>query len=173
MTPDARPTPPAKPLVVVMGVTGCGKTTVGAALAQRLHVPFADADDFHPQANVDKMSAGIPLGDDDRAPWLAKVAAWVAEHHGTGAVLGCSALKKSYRDRLRAGNEDLFFVHLYGDRDVIARRVAGRPGHFMPASLVDSQYATLEPLTADEAGVTLDVDLGVDDLVDAATAVIG
>ena len=153
------------PLVVVMGVSGSGKTTIGAALAQRLRVPFADADDFHPQANVDKMSAGIPLTDDDREPWLATIATWLAEHAASGGVASCSALKRSYRQILAAAAPQVFFVHLHGDPEVIAARVAGRPGHFMPAALVDSQFATLEPLEPGERGAVLDVDQPVDDLV--------
>jgi gluconokinase len=160
------------PLVTVMGVTGSGKTTVGAALAQRLQVPFADADDFHPAANVEKMSAGIALDDDDRLPWLRTVGAWLADHATTGAVIGCSALKRWYRDLLREAAPGLFFVHLAGTPEVIARRVAGRPGHFMPASLVKSQFATLEPLGPDERGLTLDLDLPVDELVARAHAAI-
>jgi gluconokinase len=153
------------PLVVVMGVSGSGKTTIGAALAQRLRVPFADADDFHPQANIDKMSAGIPLTDDDRGPWLATIATWLADHAAGGGVASCSALKRSYRDVLAAAAPQVFFVHLHGDPDVIAARVAGRPGHFMPAALVESQFATLEPLEPGEHGAVLDVDQQVDDLV--------
>lgn len=153
------------PLVVVMGVSGSGKTTIGAALAQRLRVPFADADDFHPQANIDKMSAGIPLTDDDRGPWLATIATWLADHAAGGGVASCSALKRSYRDVLAAAAPQVFFVHLHGDPDVIAARVAGRPGHFMPAALVESQFATLEPLGPGEHGAVLDVDQQVDDLV--------
>lgn len=170
-SPEAPPDPAA--LVVVMGVSGCGKTTVGAALAQRLHVPYADADDFHPEANIAKMSAGIPLDDNDRAPWLTALAQWLRAHHQTGAVLACSALKLSYRDLLRDGNDDVRFVHLHGDREVVARRVAGRPGHFMPVALVDSQFATLEPLTPGERGLTIDFDLPVDDIVDVAASYLG
>ncbi|GAA1992555.1 gluconokinase [Terrabacter lapilli] len=153
------------PLVVVMGVSGSGKTTIGAALAQRLRVPFADADDFHPRANIDKMSAGIPLTDDDRGPWLATIATWLADHAAGGGVASCSALKRSYRDVLAAAAPQVLFVHLHGDPDVIAARVAGRPGHFMPAALVESQFATLEPLGPGEHGAVLDVDQQVDDLV--------
>jgi gluconokinase len=153
------------PLVVVMGVSGSGKTTVGAALAQRLRVPFADADDFHPAANIAKMSAGVPLTDDDRGPWLATIATWLAEHAAGGGVASCSALRRSYRDILAAAAPHVFFVHLHGAPDVIAARVAGRPGHFMPAALVESQFATLEPLEPDERGAVLDVDQAVDDLV--------
>ncbi|HNQ05662.1 MAG TPA: gluconokinase [Tetrasphaera sp.] len=170
-SPPASPEPAA--LVVVMGVSGCGKTTVGAALAQRLQVPYADADDFHPEANIAKMSAGIPLDDQDRAPWLSALAQWLRGHHETGAVLACSALKRNYRDLLREGNDEVEFVHLHGDREVVARRVAGRPGHFMPVALVESQFATLEPLEADESGVTIDFDLPVDDIVEAVATHLG
>lgn len=154
------------PLVVVMGVSGSGKTTVGAALAQRLRVPFADADDFHPPENVTKMAAGVPLTDEDRAPWLRTIAAWLDEHTDRGGVVSCSALRRSYRDVLREHATHAFFLHLHGDRDVIAARVEGRPGHFMPSALVDSQFATLEPLEPDETGAVLDVSAPVDDLVE-------
>ncbi len=159
-------------LVTVMGVSGSGKTTVGAALAQRLRVPFEDADDLHPPANVAKMSAGIPLDDDDRIPWLRAVGAWQDKHATTGGVTSCSALRRSYRDVLREAAPDQVFVHLAGSRDVVARRVAGRPGHFMPAALVDSQFATLEPLGTDERGVTVDLDQPIDTLVDACFAAL-
>ena len=164
------PSPSGPPLVTVMGVSGSGKTTVGAALAQRLGVPFADADDFHPAENIAKMSAGQPLDDLDRLPWLHTLGRWQAAHAATGAVVSCSALRRWYRDVLREAAPDQVFVHLDGLPEVVARRVAGRPGHFMPASLVDSQFATLEPLQADEAGVALDLDRSVDELVDAAAA---
>ncbi|MCD4533827.1 gluconokinase [Nocardioides sp. cx-169] len=151
--------------VVVMGVSGSGKSTVGAALAQRLSAPFADADDFHPAANVAKMTAGHALDDDDRRPWLEALGIWLADHEG-GGVMTCSALKRAYRDRLRAHAPETAFVHLHGDRGVIARRQATRPGHFMPASLLDSQFATLEPLEADEHGFVVDVDQSVDAIVE-------
>ena len=157
------PSPP--PLITVMGVSGSGKTTVGAALAQRLGVPFADADDFHPAANVAKMSAGTPLDDADRLPWLQTISQWLADHAATGAVVSCSALKRWYRDILREAAPTQFFVHLDGSPDVVARRVAGRPAHFMPASLVASQFATLQPLGPDEAGIALNLGLPVDELV--------
>jgi len=153
------------PLLVVMGVSGSGKSTVGAALAQRLGVPFEDADDLHPAANIAKMSAGIPLDDDDRRPWLETIGTWLAAHDGDGGVISCSALKRSYRDQLRAHAARAVFVHLHGTREVIARRQAARPGHFMPASLLDSQFDTLEPLAEDEAGVVIDVDQTVDVIV--------
>ena len=160
-------------LVTVMGVSGSGKTTVGAALAQRLRVPFVDADDLHPPANVAKMSGGVPLDDADRLPWLRTVGAWLAERAASGGVTSCSALRRSYREVLREAAPEQVVVHLAGDREVIARRVAGRPGHFMPAALVDSQFATLEPLDPDERGVTLDVDQPIDALVDACVAALG
>jgi gluconokinase len=151
--------------VVVMGVSGSGKSTVGAALAQRLGVPFADADDLHPEANIAKMAAGHPLDDEDRRPWLERIGRWLAEH-ADGGVVSCSALKHAYRDQLREHRPDTTFVHLAGSREVIARRQASRPGHFMPASLLDSQFATLEPLGDDERGFVVDVDQSVDAQVD-------
>jgi gluconokinase len=160
---SSQPTPP---LVVVMGVSGSGKSTVGAALAQRLGVPFVDADDLHPEANIAKMAAGIPLDDDDRWPWLEAVARWLAGHRDTGGVASCSALKRAYRDVLTHGAPSTVFLHLHGDRDVLAERVAARPGHFMPAALIDSQFATLEPLAPDERGHVIDVAQPVDDLLD-------
>lgn len=147
-----------------MGVSGSGKSTVGAALARRLRVPFADADDLHPEANVAKMSRGEPLDDHDRHPWLDVVGTWLAEHPD-GGVMSCSALKRSYRDQLRRHAPDVEFLLLTGDPDLIAQRQADRPGHFMPASLLTSQLATLEPLQPDEGGVVLDVAPGVDAIV--------
>lgn len=154
-------------LLVVMGVTGAGKSVVGAALARRLGVPFGDADDFHSAANVAKMSAGVPLDDDDRMPWLRAIGTWLTEHEATGAVASCSALKRAYRDVLRTEAPRVSFVHLDISRAVARERVAGRPGHFMPASLVDSQFDALEPLGPDEAGVVLRLGGTVDELVDA------
>jgi gluconokinase len=151
-------------VLVVMGVSGSGKSTVGAALAQRLRVPFADADDFHPPANIAKMTAGHALDDDDRKPWLEAIGSWLADHRG-GGVVSCSALKRTYRDRLRRHLDSIRFVHLDGSREVIARRQASRPGHFMPASLLNSQIATLEPLDPDEHGLVIDVDQSVDAIV--------
>ncbi len=153
------------PLIVVMGVSGSGKSTVGAALAQRLGVPFEDADDLHPAANIAKMSAGIPLDDEDRHPWLETIGRWLADRGEQGGVISCSALKRAYRDQIRSHAPRAGFLHLDGTREVIARRQAGRPGHFMPASLLDSQFATLEPLAADEAGLVIDVDQSVDAIV--------
>jgi gluconokinase len=151
--------------LVVMGVSGSGKSTVGAALSQRLRVPFADADDFHPQANIDKMSAGHALDDNDRHPWLEAIGHWLDEHPD-GAVVSCSALKRKYRDQLRHHARGIAFLLLSGSPDVIRKRQASRPGHFMPASLLNSQFATLEQLAPDEHGVTIDVDQGVDAIVE-------
>jgi gluconokinase len=161
----AAPHPGEAPLLVVMGVSGSGKSVVGAALAQRLRVAFADADDLHPPANIAKMSAGKPLDDDDRRPWLETIGAWLADHDTTGGVVACSALKRSYRDRLRRHAPRVRFLHLDGSREVIARRQSSRPGHFMPHSLLDSQFATLERLAPDEQGEVLDVDRSVDAIV--------
>ncbi|KAB2807279.1 gluconokinase [Pimelobacter simplex] len=156
-----------------MGVSGSGKSTVGAALGQRLGVPFADADDFHPPENIAKMAAGHALDDTDRHPWLEAIGGWLADHDAAGGVISCSALKHVYRDQLRRHAPRSWFVHLDGTHDVIARRQASRPGHFMPASLLDSQFATLEPLTADEAGFVVDVDQSVDAIVDQVVAELG
>ena len=145
------------PLIVVMGVSGSGKSTVGAALAQRLRVPFADADDFHPPANIAKMTAGTPLDDDDRWPWLDAIGQWAHGRAGLGGVVSSSALKRVYRDRLRAEAPGAVFLHLTGDRPLIEHRMADRKGHFMPTALLDSQFATLQPLGRDEAGVAVDV----------------
>lgn len=154
-----------QPRLVVMGVSGSGKSTVGAALSQRLRVPFADADDFHPEANIAKMTAGHALDDSDRHPWLEAIGTWLAEHDD-GGVMSCSALKRKYRDQLRHHTDGVLFLLLHGTPDVIRRRQASRPGHFMPASLLSSQFATLEPLAPDEDGLVIDVDQSVDAIVE-------
>jgi gluconokinase len=148
-----------------MGVTGSGKSTVGSALAQRLRVPFVDADTLHPPANIAKMTAGEPLNDDDRYPWLEKVGEWLAGHC-TGGVVSCSALKRKYRDQLRAHCPRVEFLHLSGSPELINRRMSTRTGHFMPAALLRSQFDTLEPLGADERGVTVDIGHDVGAIID-------
>ncbi len=152
--------------VVVMGVSGSGKSTVGTALAQRSSVPFVDADSLHPPANIAKMAAGEPLDDDDRYPWLERVGEWLGDHRN-GGVVSCSALKRRFRDQLRGHCPQVQFLHLSGSADIISRRLAARTGHFMPVALLRSQLDTLEPLGADEAGVTVDLDQNVDAIVDA------
>ncbi|ORJ64920.1 gluconokinase [Mycobacterium simiae] len=147
-----------------MGVSGSGKSTVGSVLAQRLRVPFMDADNLHPRANIAKMSAGEPLTDDDRRPWLARVGQWLAEHRD-GGVMSCSALKRAYRDQLRSRCPTVKFLHLTGSLQEINARLATRSGHFMPAALLQSQFDSLEPLQADEPGVAVDIRDDVDTIV--------
>lgn len=157
--------------VVVMGVSGCGKSSVGEALGARLGVPYVDGDDLHPAENVVKMAAGVPLSDADRWPWLDRVAEVLAER--APVIVGCSALRRAYRDRIRAGaGGAVRFVHLAGSREVIAARMAARTGHYMPASLLDSQFAALERPGADEA-VTVDVAAPVERIVDDILRALG
>ncbi|MGW0287962.1 gluconokinase [Streptomyces sp. NPDC003236] len=144
-------------VVVVMGVAGTGKTTIGPLLAARLGVPYAEGDDFHPRANIEKMTAGVPLEDADRWPWLEAIGHWAHGRSGLGGVVSSSALKRSYRDRLRSVAPGVVFLHLTGDRELIEDRMSHRQGHFMPTALLDSQFATLQPLETDEAGVAVDV----------------
>jgi gluconokinase len=140
--------------VVVMGVSGSGKTTVAAGLVDRLGWEFAEGDDFHPPENVAKMRAGTPLDDEDRWPWLRTIADWIGdrERAGRSVVVTCSALKRSYRDLLRDGNPSVWFAHVTVDADLLRERLGKRTGHYMPATLLDSQLASLEPLQDDEPG---------------------
>lgn len=170
MTTTTRP--PHSPVVVVMGVSGSGKSTVGGLLAERLGVPYAEADDFHPAANIAKMSAGHPLDDTDRAPWLDAIAAWIAQRGGRGGVVSCSALRRRYRDQLRTGTPDLFFLHLDGPPELIASRLAARMQHFMPSGLLRSQFDALEPLAADEAGAVVTIEGGLRETADRALAAV-
>lgn len=143
-------------IVVVMGVCGVGKTAIGEGIARGLNLPFLEGDSFHPDGNVEKMRAGIPLTDDDRRPWLQRMADALSDHAGGGAVLACSALKRWYRDALREGGE-FRLVFLDGDRALIAGRMTARPSHYMPVTLLDSQIALLEPPTSDERALRVDV----------------
>lgn len=149
--------PTLLPVLVVMGVSGCGKSTVAALLAGRLGWDFEEGDDLHPVANVEKMAAGHVLDDEDRKPWLARIAIWIQKRTESGrpGIITCSALKKSYRDVLRG--DRVVVVYLAGTHDQIAQRLAARRGHFMPASLLDSQFAALEPPTSDENSITLGI----------------
>jgi len=166
--PPSAPLPPAP--IVVMGVSGCGKTAVGTALAAALGARFVEGDRLHPPENVARMSRGVPLTDADRAGWLDAVGATLATAGETGAVASCSALKRAYRDRLRRLAPGVRFVYLAVDRETARRRVAGRNGHFMPANLVDSQFADLEPPGPDEAAATIDATLPLPEVVAAARA---
>ena len=142
---------------VLMGVSGCGKSSVGTALAVTCGLDFVDGDDIHPKSNIEKMARGEPLNDADRAPWLYEVGRLMARHVGPIAV-GCSALKKSYRDWIRKEvPEPVHFLHLDAPRSVLSERVTSRPGHFMPPSLLDSQFAALEPLGSNEWGKVIDI----------------
>jgi gluconokinase len=160
------------PIVIVMGVSGSGKSTVARLLAAELKWPFADGDDFHTPANVARMRAGHPLRDADRAPWLAAIAAWAGGQH-RGAVLACSALRRCYRDVLRGAGPDVRFAVLSLDGAALARRVKHRTGHFMPESLLASQLATFEALQPDESGVTVDVTGPPEQVVRAIRAGLG
>lgn len=149
---------------VFMGVSGSGKTTLAEGIAKQLELPFAEADIFHPPANIRKMEAGTPLTDKDRWPWLEELAAWIAAHEtlGESTVMACSSLKRSYRDVLRQGAPGVCFLHMHGPPEVIGKRLASREDHFMPPALLESQFAALQPLDADEAGREFDVRLDLE-----------
>lgn len=162
MTTDVplRPEPPAPPWqLVVMGVSGCGKTSVGRQLAQALGLDFIEGDELHPPRNVALMAAGTPLTDADRADWLATIADRLgqAQATGQGLVVSCSALKRRYRDRLRTACPGLRFIYLHGPAALLRERLGARTGHYMPPSLLDSQLATLEPPASDECAIILDI----------------
>lgn len=157
--------------VVVMGVSGTGKSVVGNEVAAELRTRLQEGDDYHPRSNIDKMSSGTPLNDDDRRPWLQRLAEVLAGDHeaGNDSVLACSALRRTYRDILRGELPDgsVFFLHLHADYDVLENRMRGRE-HFMPVSLLHSQFETLEPLEPDEHGICVDVALPLDEVVGEA-----
>jgi gluconokinase len=160
---------PQLPVLVIMGVSGTGKSTVAGLLAGRLGWPLEEGDDLHPASNVEKMHAGIPLTDDDRWPWLDRCADWIHRQLAAGrpGIITCSALRRAYRDRLRRDDpEHVVFVHLSGSRETIGNRLTARTDHFMPSSLLDSQLATLEPPDPDENALTVDVGRAAADEVD-------
>jgi len=164
--------PTVSVLVVVMGVSGCGKSTVGKLLARQLQAEFLEGDNLHPPRNIERMASGIALTDNDRRDWLLEIAQQLADaragHHAL--VVSCSALKHGYRDMLRAAASQLAFVHLHGSRELLEARLAARPGHFMPGSLLDSQLQTLEPPRTDERAITLDLALPPSELAVRAAA---
>lgn len=148
---------------IVMGVCGCGKSTIGRAFAHQLRIAFLDGDDLHPRNNIDKMSRGEPLDDADRMPWLTQV----GEHLHAGTVIACSALKRSYRDRIRqVARGSVVFLYLKGSRETLSLRLQDRQGHFMPAALLDSQFQALQEPTADECAVSVNIDATTDEIVD-------
>ena len=161
--------------LVVMGVAGSGKSTIAAALSQQLGWACAEADEFHPASNIDKMTRGIPLQDEDRWPWLQKIQEWMTANAtaGQSTVLTCSALKHSYRRLLSEAEGRVLFIHLDGDADLIGQRMQGREGHFMPSTLLPSQLATLEPLTGDElaaGSLRMDITRSPEEIVAAVLA---
>jgi carbohydrate kinase (thermoresistant glucokinase family) len=174
-TTSARAAPSLPSVIVVMGVSGAGKSTIAAMLARRLGWTYEDADWFHPPSNIEKMHSGQPLTDDDRLAWLQGIAVWIdaTRKEGGHAVIACSALKRAYRDILVDGRRDVRFVYLKGDRDLIALRFNLRHGHFMPATLLDSQFATLEEPGEDEHAVVMQIDAPPRDMVEAVVARLG
>jgi len=166
---------PGTTTIVVMGVSGSGKSTVADGLVERLGWAFAEGDDFHPPANVEKMRAGQALTDDDRWPWLRSLADWIGEHERTGKsiVVTCSALKRAYRDVLRDGHPSVWFAHVTADQALIRERMGHRSGHYMPVSLLDSQLALLEPLQDDEPGASISGAGAPEIVVDELLATLG
>jgi len=161
-------------IMLLMGVSGCGKTTVGDQLAERLGWPYQEGDALHPPANVAKMAGGMPLTDADRLPWLAAVAAWIDARRAAGecGVVSCSALKRAYRQLLIGDRPDVRLVYLQGSRDQLAERLAARTGHYMPAGLLDSQLATLEEPTAAEQPLVVTIDQPLEAIVTAIAGAV-
>jgi gluconokinase len=171
VSPLVDPLPGVPVHLVVMGVSGCGKSTIARALHQRLGWEYAEGDAYHPQANIDKMASGRPLVDEDRWPWLQVLADWTAARDARGepTVLACSSLRRSYRDLLRQGGAGTYFVHMHGDKGLLLERMESRE-HFMPSTLLESQLDTLELLGPDEHGVVVDIAHPVDRAVSLVTA---
>lgn len=160
--------------VIVMGVSGSGKSSVGVLLAKALGLPYVEGDELHPKSNVEKMSQGIALTDEDRWPWLDEIGETLAARRSTGIVITCSALKKTYRDRLRnAAGGKLAFVFLEGSKELLTVRMGHRSGHFMPTSLLESQLATLERPTGENGVVTVDIDAAPEEITEAAVSGLG
>jgi len=157
---EVEPMPQGPTHLVVMGVSGSGKSTIAELLRERLGWEFAEADEFHPEANIRKMTQGTPLTDEDRWPWLRAMQAWMTEHAAAGesTIVTCSALKRTYRDLLREADGVVLFIHLDGDPDVIGERMEHRTGHFMPKSLLPDQLNALEPLAPDEGGIRVSIE---------------
>ena len=168
--PESPPPPSAATRVVVMGVSGAGKSTIGTLIADALNFRFVDADSLHPLANIRKMAAGTPLSDADRWPWLDLVGHELAHAQGRGMVVACSALKRRYRDAIRRQAPDTIFLHLDGSVEVLSTRLEGRSGHFMPPALLASQVATLERLESDESAVVVDISASMSHIVERAVA---
>lgn len=175
LTLPIKPPIPQPVVLVVMGVSGCGKTTVAALLAGRLGWPFEEGDALHPPANIEKMKAGHPLDDNDRAPWLEKVADWVGERLDAGGsgLITCSALKRSYRDTIDRRGSGVVFVYLHGSYETIAARLAARHGHFMPTKLLDSQFADLQEPGAEEPAIRVDVGPAPSEIADTVIKMLG
>ncbi|CNI35863.1 MULTISPECIES: gluconokinase [Yersinia] len=162
--------------IIVMGVSGSGKTTVGEAVARRIHAKFIDGDDLHPRANIQKMGSGHPLNDEDRMPWLERLsdAAYSLNHKNETGIIVCSALKRRYRDRLREGNPEMAFLYLKGSFDVIMERLKARAGHFMPTDLLKSQFDALEEPGSEEPDVIcVDIDADIDEVVARCVLALG
>ncbi|MEB0055866.1 MULTISPECIES: gluconokinase [unclassified Variovorax] len=175
LTLPIKPPIPQPVVLVVMGVSGCGKTTVAALLAGRLGWPFEEGDALHPPANIEKMKAGHPLDDNDRAPWLEKVADWVGERLDAGGsgLITCSALKRSYRDTIDRRGSGVVFIYLHGSYETIAARLAARHGHFMPTKLLDSQFADLQEPGAEEPAIRVDVGPAPSEIADTVIKMLG
>jgi gluconokinase len=175
MSPEAERERKETSIIVVMGVSGSGKSTIAAMLAIRLHWTYEDADWFHPPANVEKMHSGKPLTDEDRWPWLRAIAAWIDDARGARkhAVIACSALNRAYRDILVGDRRDVRIVYLKGERELIVRRMTLRHGHFMPPSLLDSQFAALQEPGEDERPIVVSIDARPHDIVETVIAKLG